>query len=250
MESNPAARVVKPTEEEERERALSITEVRRYWLRLNDTNLSQPMRIIFRLSLLLGQRLNELALARKSEFDLDGRRWDIPGKRAMPNGRKESGAKNKRDHPLPLSDLAVTYLREAFALAGDSEWLFPSPTNDGPIGNAAASRAWGRIRGQLGMSDLQARDLRRSFATIAGGCGFLNAEIGLVLNHIQPQELHEKAGPKKKTILRENSVTATYNRAEYIPEKRKIIEAVEQRILEFAARSEPEGRGAGPDRAT
>lgn len=231
VEVNPAARVEKPGSETGRMRALSPDEVRQFWLGLDQVSLSPQMRIVFRLSLLLGQRLNELVLARKSEFDLEARRWDIPGTRAMPRGRKDSGAKNKRNHPLPLSDHAVSLLHEAFVLSGDSEWLFPSPVHENePVGFTAAPRAWGRVRRELGLDDVQARDLRRSFATVAGWCGFLNAQIGLVLNHVWSAENQTAAAIEKHG---QQKITTVYNRAEYLPEKRAVIEAVGERVLAF-----------------
>ena len=167
-------------------------------------------------------------MARKNEFDLDAKRWNLPGVRVMPGNRKESGAKNKSNHPLPLSEKAIELLRQAFELAGRSEWLFPSRTKEGPIGEAAVSRAWGRARGELKLADLQARDLRRSFATVAGWCGYKDFDIGLVLNHITTR------GP----------VTSIYNRAEYLDEKREVIEAVGRRLFEFIEGGDSGGNNA------
>lgn len=219
IEVNPAAMIGKPGNEQRRKRALTEDEIKGFWLGLEAAKLSAQMRIILRLTLLLGVRINELALARKAEFDLDGGRWLIPGTREMPGGRKDSGAKNKREHPLPLGAEAIRLLHEAFRLSGDPEWLFPSSTNKGqPVGETAVSRAWGRVRDAMALGDVQARDLRRSFATVAGWCGFDDFNAGLVLNH---------------TTAR-GTVTSIYNRAEYIPEKTRVIEAVERRILEIA----------------
>jgi integrase len=224
---NPAASIEKPGQETKRTRALNEEEVRQFWIALDRATLSDPMRIIIRLSLLLGQRLNELALARKIEFDLAAKCWNIPGTREMPDtnkgSRKESGAKNKRNHPLPLSGKAVELLHNALEWSGESEWLFPSPTGKGPIGDKAASRAWGRARDAIAFGDLQARDLRRSFATIAGSLGFNDFDIGLVLNHATAR----------------GGITSIYNRAEYLPEKAQVIEAVERRLFEIVEGREP-----------
>jgi hypothetical protein len=95
-----------------------------------------------------------LGLARQNEFDFVNHIWIVPGRREMPNGRKESGQKNKDDHHLPLTREVSALLRRAIELGKGSECLFPSPRpargkHEGeppPIGETAISRAYRRSR--------------------------------------------------------------------------------------------------------
>ena len=47
----------------------------------------------------------------RAELDLDHKLWSLPGART----------KNKFPHTVPLSDLALTLIREALADAGDCQ---------------------------------------------------------------------------------------------------------------------------------
>lgn len=66
-----------------------------------------------------GLRRSEVALARKSEFDFDARRWIIPAERMKVRGNGQ--------HIVPLSEQVVAMLEPYFA-STDSEWAYPSPT--------------------------------------------------------------------------------------------------------------------------
>ena len=227
VEINPAALLDKPIDEEARTRKLSRPEIKKFWLDIDGAPATEAIRLLLRLSLLLGQRINELAAARKSEFDLSAARWTIPGRRAMPGKRQETGTKNKLDHVLPLGPKAVELLERVLVLSKGSEWLFPSPRGRGdvPVGKSAVSRAWGRSRDELGLADVHAHDLRRSFATIAGWSGYTDFEIGLCLGHI---------------TSRAPVTGIVYNQADYIPEKTRVIRDVEERLLAIVEDREPE----------
>jgi integrase len=222
VQESPAALLDKPGQEQARTRCLSEVEIRSFWYGLDRAPMTPPLRLVFRLALLLGQRANEIALARKAEIDLEARLWAIPKERFMPKGRKTSGTKNKRDHLLPLTSEAIRIFEQAFALAGPGEWVFPGKVGGAPIGDSAISRAWGRARGPLGLADVRTHDLRRTFATLAGDSGAHDFDIGLTLNH---------------ESVRGTVTSRIYNRADYLPEKRKVLEAVENRLLRILAGS-------------
>jgi integrase len=199
--------------------------------------MTDELQIALKLALLTGQRINELGLARKNEFDFGNHVWIVPGRREMPDGRKESGQKNKDDHHLPLTKEVEALLQKAMELSGWSEWLFPSPRpargkHEGeppPIGETAISRAYRRSRERLGLpkdagedtssplADTRPHDLRRTWSTIAGDeLGYNDFDIGLVLNH--------------KTSR--GSVTGSvYNQARYMKQKMQIMTRVQKAIL-------------------
>jgi integrase len=105
--------------------------------------MSKQIALTVRLSLVTGQRSGkETTQAAKAEFDLNGPSptWEIP----------KSRTKNDESHRVPLSALAVRLVKEAMELAGESAYLFPSPTDltdDKPIDAHAPTRAMSRARG-------------------------------------------------------------------------------------------------------
>jgi len=217
---NPALRIPMPAEEVQRTRVLSGDEIRRVWSNLKSFPVTRPVQIALALALVTGARIDEVAASRKSEFDLAERLWTIPGGRPLPRKNKpEGGTKNKLDHLLPLSGLAVGLLEQAFVLSPSSEWTFPSPRGAGshPIGEKAASRAWGRARGAIGLNDVHVHDFRRTYGTIAGSLGYNDFEVGICLNH--------------KTAR--GKVTSIYNRFEYLPEKRQLVTDVETYMVDI-----------------
>jgi integrase len=218
VQSNPALRIPMPAEEVERTRVLSHYEIPFFWSGIRSSPMTRPVQIALQLALGTGARINEILTARKAEFDLAESLWTIPGRRPLPWEKKpEGGTKNKLDHVLPLSGMAVELVSEAATLAQNSEWLFPSPRGRGrlPVGEKAASRAWGRARDAMGLPDVHVHDLRRTFGTIAGSLGYKDFDVGVCLNH--------------KTAR--GKITGIYNRFEYLPEKRQLVADVEACLI-------------------
>ena len=214
VETNPALRIPRPAEEIERARSLAEPEIRQFSPR-SPASMYRPVQIALELALLTGARISEILEARKSEFDLTQSLWTIPGRRPLPRAKKpEGGTKNKLDHVLPLGDLTRARIEEAFVFSKDSEWLFPSPKGAScePVGEKAASRAWRRVRGVLGLDDVHVHDFRRTYGTVAASLGYNDFEVGLCLNH--------------KTVR--GKVTSIYNRFQYLPEKKRLIADVDR----------------------
>src|SRR6185312_5922916 len=78
-----------------RERVLTDDEIRALWRATEE--LAYPFGDFTRMLLISGQRLREVANARRSEFDMDENLWTIPADRM----------KGDRAHEVPLSALAV-----------------------------------------------------------------------------------------------------------------------------------------------
>ena len=104
-------------------RILSVAEIREFWTKLPQTPMSERLRRILQLELLLAQRSGEIAEMRKSEVDLDKAIWVIPA-------GKNKGA---RRHEVPLPPLARQIIADAIAEIADQgvPWLCESNRNRG-----------------------------------------------------------------------------------------------------------------------
>jgi integrase len=207
---NPALGVDKPSEEMERVRCLSHDEIRMFWRGCDREISSVGNRDILKLCLLLGQSVNEIAQAPKSEFNLNAGIWEIPASRT----------KNRRLHRLPLPPMATGILTCAFERTPSSAYVFPTRSLhfqhvDKPQISNAVSQLWVNTRGAIGLEDVRVHDLRRTFASLAGDAGLPDYEIGLVLNHSTAR----------------SRTTSIYNRSAYDGPKRKVLETVEGTIL-------------------
>jgi integrase len=94
-----------------RQRKLSDAELFAFWRAAN--RLPYPYGPVYRLLLLAGLRLNEVAQAKWDEFDKRKKRWIIPGSRMK--------AKNSRarDHAVPLSPAILEVVDGLPKLSGD-----------------------------------------------------------------------------------------------------------------------------------
>ena len=186
---NPTAGLQRPIKKERpRERELSPDEIRTLWLALQRSPRSReqwkrqpgdfPMRrgtaLTMMLALATAQRIGEVSGITQAELDLTPSApvWKIPGART----------KNGEAHRVPLSDLALRLIAEARALARDDVWLFPNPSNDGPLHPHAATRALERARPKIGLDDFRVHDLRRTAATKMEELGVPPHVISHVLN--------------------------------------------------------------------
>ncbi|WP_309630129.1 integrase arm-type DNA-binding domain-containing protein [Brevundimonas sp.] len=145
-------------------------------------------------------RRNEVAGARKSEFDLDAGLWVIPAERAKAN----------HQHVVPLSPQALAVLAEAFGLDPASPFVFPSPrVADQCIDEQAITRTFSRIFERRKLPLRSPHDVRRTGATtLTGRYGVTRFIVGLVLGHT----------PRDGA-----AVTAVYDRYTYVAEKRDAL---------------------------
>ena len=66
---------------------------------------------------LTGVRSGELRKATRDQFNIEERMWRIPA----------ANVKNRREHFVPLCDIAIAVLEDTFERTGpDSEWVFPA----------------------------------------------------------------------------------------------------------------------------
>jgi integrase len=222
IDRNPALSVKLPALRVERERALNDDdEIRLFWLACDQVG--YPFGRHAQLSLLTGQRRDEVANATWDELNLDKAIWTLPASRS----------KNGREHLVHLAPLALEILA---AIPRRSRFVFTSGMRgtDVPINGFGASRA--RIADKMqALSEIPIapwtlHDLRRTAATGMAALGIAPHVVDKILNH--------SAG-------KISGVAKIYNRFEYIPERQdalnawarhieRLIRPVPSRVIEFA----------------
>lgn len=151
-------------------------------------------------------RSSELAKAEWAEFDLDKAEWRIPAERM----------KMRRIHIVPLARQPLAILRDLHSFSGQGQYLFPgkgklSPTID------SKSMLWA-LRRKMGYSkDAMTIHGFRSMAST-----YLN-EQGFNRDWIERQLAHSER----------DSIRAAYNYAEYLPERRKMMQAYADYLTEL-----------------
>ena len=153
--------------------------------------------LALKLAPLVFVRPGELRAAEWSEFDEANAEWRIPGTRM----------KMGEPHIVPLSRQALAILRELQPFARGGRYLFPSlRTRDRPMSNNTINAALRRL-GYT--SDEQTGHGFRSMAsTLLNEQGFPPDVIELQLAHVE-----------------RNKVRAAYNKAQRLPERRKMMQA-------------------------
>jgi len=166
--NNPAHQVPPPGgAERSRDRIYDAEETRKLWGAFDG-----PTGDIYRLVLITGQRLGEVAGMTWNELDFDNAIWTVPAARM----------KSKRVHIVPLSEMALDVLRKVPRL--DDEFVFPSPKPDQPIRNLG--KAAERVKAASGVADFRSHDLRRSCGTGITSLGFPRFIMDRALGHIEP----------------------------------------------------------------
>ena len=139
-------------------------------------------------------RTQELIGAQWPEFDLDAALWAIPAERM----------KMKREHIVPLSKQAVRVLEQLREIGGGSRFVFPGRNRDRPMSNNTMLFALYRL-GYEGKTT---------------GHGF-RAVASTMLNEkgIRPDVIERQLAHSEK-----DDVRGAYNRAEYLPERKKMMQ--------------------------
>ena len=154
------------------------------------------VRCALKLSALTFCRPGEIRQAEWSEIDFDNREWRIPA----------SKIKMKRVHIVPLSRQAIEVLRFLQPLTGKNKWLFPSSRNDGRPMSDNTVRIALRSMGYTN-DDMTAHGFRAMASTRLNEMGWTPDVIERQLAHVEG-----------------NSVRAAYNHAEYLDERRKMMQ--------------------------
>lgn len=173
---------------------LSRKEIPTFLQKLEEDSCNRETYIAIRLMLLVFTRTKEMRMAPWSEFDLDNAEWRIPAERM------------KRDKGLiiPLPAQAVKLLEELQTLSGNQKWLFPNVRR--PL-ECMCSTTINRVIGRMGYKGaFSGHGFRSTASTI------LN-EMGFPADYIEKQLAHTS-----------NNVRAIYNQAQYLTERRSMLQ--------------------------
>ena len=155
-----------------------------------------PVKCALRLAPLFFVRPGELQKAEWTEFDFEAAEWRIPA----------SKMKMKQRHIVPLSQQALSVLEELHAFTGHGRFLFPSiRTETKPIALESmlvAIRSMGFTKEEMTMHGFR------------GMASTLLNEQGYNRDWIERQLAHGER----------DHVRAAYNYAEYLPERRKMMQ--------------------------
>jgi integrase len=197
--ANPLDGMAKPAAPTSSNRVLSDDEVNTLWNGLSKAlaKLIQCQQII-KLCLVTGQRLGEVAGMTRAELDFKAREWRLPGSRT----------KNGHAHIVPLSDLAISIIKDAIA---DEDASFVFPCGAGSLAAMVVSRAILRANAgnRFGVASWSAHDLRRTALTGMARLGVAPIVLGHVANH--------------RTTTRAGVTLAVYSQYQYDKEKRDAL---------------------------
>ena len=164
---------------------------------IEDFHGSFPVWQALRLAPLVFVRPGELRQAEWSELDLDEGLWRIPATKM----------KMRRDHLVPLSTQAIQILTELHPLTGRSRYVFPSIRTDArPMSDNTLNAALRRLG--YDNDEMTTHGFRAMASTR------LN-EMGWPADVIERQLAHRE----------QNQSRAVYNRAEYLEERRRMMQA-------------------------
>ena len=153
-------------------------------------------RLALELLALTFTRTNELIGATWAEFDMDAAIWVVPAARM----------KMKTEHLVPLSTQAIAILEDLKEVGGGSRFVFPGRNRDKPISNNTLLFALYRL-------GYKGRMTGHGFRAVASTA--LN-ELGL----FRPDVIERQLAHSER-----NEVRGAYNRAEYLPDRKKMMQA-------------------------
>ena len=181
-------------------RALTREELRQLVHELDGYGGRQIDAIALRLMMLTFVRTKELCGARWEEFDLNQKQWRIPAERM----------EMREPHFVPLSRQAVALLRELATHTGGHEHLFPGCRN--PRAPMSRNRLNKTVLKELGFNGKGT--IGFSGHGFRGTASTLLNEMGFRLDVIERQLAHAER----------NQVRASYNQAEYMEERRAMMQ--------------------------
>ncbi|WP_179952306.1 tyrosine-type recombinase/integrase [Marinicella rhabdoformis] len=198
IESNPAEGIsqVLKTHKANNHRSINLSELPELVNAINTFTLEPTTKTGLLIALYTFQRTNEIRFAQWHEFDFEAGKWSIPAARM----------KMKRDHVVPLSKQAIEALKSLQPITGHYPFVFASThkPNTQPFSENAMLFALYR----MGFNGRHTVHGCRHLASTT-----LN-EMGFDSRWIEKQLSHED----------KNTIRGTYNKAEYMPERTKMMQ--------------------------
>lgn len=155
---------------------------------------------------LLFVRPGELRNAEWSEINFMKREWRIPAEKM----------KMRIEHIVPLSDQAITILQQLHPLTGNGKYLFPSVrTLSRPMSNNTLNGALRRLG--YTKEEITPHGFRSMASTLLNEQGFNRDAIERQLSHGE-----------------RNTVRAAYNFAEYLSDRKKMMQTWANYLDELA----------------
>ena len=180
-------------------KALPLKEFPSYLQRLDEDNLELHLvtRAALKLIVMLFVRTRELIEAKWEEIDLESETWRIPAERM----------KLRVEHLVPLPNQALILLQDLHKITGESEYVFPGDRNPKqPMSNNTL------LYGGIYRMGLRSRATIHGFRSLASS--ILNESGKWNPDAIERQLAHSE----------KDQVRAAYNRANYLDERRRMMQ--------------------------
>ncbi|MGL5451405.1 MAG: tyrosine-type recombinase/integrase [Aeromonas sp.] len=195
-----------------RSRYLTDDEIGRFWIAVDQTDMTDVHKILMKLILLTGCRGVELRIAKKSDFDLDRGVWRV----------SDDDSKTGMGFARGLSKQACMLLADAFAYFPTHQYVFPPARSldDRPMAASVLLSLAKQVGKVMGVDDWGNHDLRRTLKTVMSRIG--------VHPHVSEKVLgHRLAG-----------ILAVYDQHDYVDEQRSALDLWADHIAQCAALAE------------
>ncbi|MCU8386677.1 site-specific integrase [Vibrio vulnificus] len=176
------------------DRVLSLPELAKIWITLERSKAGTTTKNLHLITMLWGNRLSELRLARRQHFDMLNDIWTVPP--------ELSKMGNTIRRPIPKH---IKPMLERLMNIYD-DYLFPGASLNKPITISAANRFIRRQRQLLTLTHWRTHDFRRSISTICSALG--------TAPHVTEKMLGHDLG----------GVLAIYNKHDWIDEQKEAYE--------------------------
>lgn len=198
-ERNPAADLrgaLTPVKQKHHASIIDPTEIGKLLRAINDYRGGFVTKCALQLAPLFFVRPGELRHAEWSEFDFEKAEWRIPAEKM----------KMRVQHVVPLCEQAITILKELHPLTGSGKYLFPSVRSAmRPMSENTVLAALRRLGYKT--DEMTGHGFRSMASTLLNEKGWNRDAIERQLAHAE-----------------RNNIRAAYNYAEYLPERRKMMQ--------------------------
>ncbi len=218
IHADPTDGIKKPGAEQSRARYLSTDELGAIWQAAAAMRAGDLFASIIQVLILTGQRREEVAGMRWSELDLNSALW------VLPEGNR---TKNHREHMVPLSAPVLEIIKarqaEQKEMRMKTGYVFVAPTRRQDV-ELKPFQGWSHAKARLdalaNIAPWTLHDLRRTMATRM-------AEDLHIPPHIIEATLNHVSGTRA-------GVAGTYNRALYLDERKKALDAWSGYVMQLA----------------